>query len=492
MNFYIKTILYYLQNTEEYDPKSRYTIKMAKALSKDTTIQHLINRLRIEICNKVEDQDQGLKVMSRSYLKNNKTTKNISKKENTNHNVQLPILHVLFNIPNLTVGKPFEEKIITLDKLDGELKIYSTSADNELDGLSINHSTFMIAGTIKESGNCEIELLCQLLLPSGATQRVKGKLKISVIPDPRLLWKNLPSDNTARFHKPDIASDSAMTESVNLIAASVRGRSHAHKGTHRDDDIKIYCSSTSDWNIICVADGAGSCKYSRRGSELAVLHSTDTLRETLNGYYGIELEKITQSLHNNDEEIKSQLGEIYQHTIVKAVYNAALAIQEEVKNNKEASFKDFSTTLLLAAHKPIKDGHLILSFWIGDGGAVIYDKGNNVKLLGKPDSGEYAGQTQFLDNKLFDDGSIYSRIRIQKVDSMTALILATDGITDAKFETENKLSNLEAWDVLWDELQVIANNKDLKQAEKDLLEWMEFWSAGNHDDRSIAICYVKE
>ena len=493
MSLSTETILKILEYAEGYDSDSRFTKRMAKKLSKDPSVQHFVNRLHLEICNKIEDK--GPKIMSHSHPNKSRSLKNKRNAQEKQSLQNLPILYVQFRVANLTAGKQFSEKIMTLDELAGELEICNVQKGTELDRLSVNHSTFMIDGTIQESGDFEIELNCHLLLPSGGKQGVRGKVKISVIPNPRSLWKDLPSDKTARFHKPDTASDSFISKTVNSIAASVRGRSHAHKGTHRDDDIKIYSPSGSGWSVICVADGAGSCKYSRKGAELAVLRSTNTLRETLNGHYGIELEKIFNLPSNDsgdDEELKSKLGSIYQHTIVKAVYDAALAIQAESDHNDEDSFKDFSTTLLLAAHKPVADGHLILSFWIGDGGAVIYQKGSAVKLLGEPDSGEYAGQTRFLDNKLFGDASIYGRIRAHKVDSMTALILATDGITDAKFETEHQLSKVECWDDLWSELEPIVRNEDIKQGEKDLLEWMGFWSAGNHDDRSIAICYVKE
>jgi serine/threonine protein phosphatase PrpC len=225
---------------------------------------------------------------------------------------------------------------------------------------------------------------------------------------------------------------------------------------------------------------------------LAVLRSTRTLRETLNGHYGLELESAhEQYLSDGSEENYRLLQGVFQHTIVKSVFDAVRAIQEEVKNNEGDTFKDYSTTLLLAAHKQLDDGCLILSFWIGDGAAVVYDKGCSVKLLGEPDSGEYAGQTRFLDAAVFDDGSVYSRVKIQKVDSMTALILATDGITDAKFDTEKQLSSIECWDALWSELEPFVSHENLKKGETGLTEWMEFWSPGNHDDRSIAICYSK-
>ncbi|MCK5696646.1 MAG: protein phosphatase 2C domain-containing protein, partial [Gammaproteobacteria bacterium] len=399
---------------------------------------------------------------------------------------ELPILEQRFRMPNITVGKAFKEKIQAVGDLNGELELCSTQIDSALEGLSINDNTFMAEGSVNKSGDYTIELYCYLLLASGEKQKVKGMLKVSVIPDPHSLWKNLPSDHNAPFHKSDSASDSCKTDSAHFIAASVRGRSHAHKGIHREDDITIHCSS-SQWSIMAIADGAGSCQYSRRGSELATLCATETLKETLNDHYGSDLEKIiTESLIEKSDDkkaikIKQTLGNIYQQTMVKAVHNVALAIQEEVnilndtgdqkKDNNPICFKDFSTTLLLVAYKPVSDGYLIFSFWVGDGVAVIYDKGKSVTLLGEPDSGEYAGQTRFLDYKLFEDSHIYNRIRIQKVSSMTALILATDGISDAKFDTEKQLSSVEQWDVLWNELEPIVNNNDLKQGEKNLLKW---------------------
>ncbi|WP_350586832.1 protein phosphatase 2C domain-containing protein, partial [Pseudoalteromonas sp. RB2-MNA-CIBAN-0110] len=91
------------------------------------------------------------------------------------------------------------------------------------------------------------------------------------------------------------------------------------------------------------------------------------------------------------------------------------AIHSSVDANQGDSVKDFSTTLILAAHKKVEEGYLVISFWIGDGGIAIYDKNKKVVLMGEPDSGEFAGQTRFLDNKIFEDGSVYRRVKMDKV-----------------------------------------------------------------------------
>jgi serine/threonine protein phosphatase PrpC len=51
-----------------------------------------------------------------------------------------------------------------------------------------------------------------------------------------------------------------------MLAASQRGRSHAHKGDAREDD--FFIATGEGWCIAIVADGAGSAKYSRYGSQL--------------------------------------------------------------------------------------------------------------------------------------------------------------------------------------------------------------------------------
>ena len=70
----------------------------------------------------------------------------------------------------------------------------------------------------------------------------------------------------------------------------------------------------------------------------------------------------------------------------------------------------------------------------------------------------------------------------------------SDGVSDPKFETDANLNNPDKWDALWDDLK--ENGVDLtddNEASKDqLLDWLDFWAPGNHDDRTIAILYEGE
>jgi len=71
----------------------------------------------------------------------------------------------------------------------------------------------------------------------------------------------------------------------------------------------------------------------------------------------------------------------------------------------------------------------------------------------------------------------------------------TDGIYDPKFDVEKKLEDLEAWQRFLADLdgenedKVKVDFTDENKAKEDLLKWMDFWSKGNHDDRTLAIIY---
>ena len=160
--------------------------------------------------------------------------------------------------------------------------------------------------------------------------------------------------------------------------------------------------------------------------------------------------------------------------------------------------KDYSTTLIFTLVKQFEFGYAIASFWVGDGGVGIYNNSaNELTVLGEPDSGEFAGQTRFLTmSDIFRDGAYVTRIKFKVVKDFTAIVLMTDGITDPKFQTDANLSRIEKWHELRADLggsNPDGVKVDFTGGEADaaaaLMQWMDFWSPGNHDDRTIAILY---
>ena len=74
----------------------------------------------------------------------------------------------------------------------------------------------------------------------------------------------------------------------------------------------------------------------------------------------------------------------------------------------------------------------------------------------------------------------------------------TDGISDPMFETENNLNSFNKWAEFWDKLKTgfpddeisgVDLKDDNEESKDQLLKWMDFWSPGNHDDRTLVILY---
>jgi serine/threonine protein phosphatase PrpC len=207
----------------------------------------------------------------------------------------------------------------------------------------------------------------------------------------------------------------------------------------------------------------------------------------------LEEQIATYSKNKTDEQRKSTYEFVYS-IVAGAAHKAHSKIVEEAIA-KERPIKNYATTFLLSMCKEFEFGWFVGAFWVGDGGIGIYRKEpQELKILGEPDSGEFAGQTRFLTmREIFGDRV---RTRFEIVEDFTAVILMTDGITDPKFETDANLNSIEKWHELWSDLNgTNADNAKVdftdgnEQAADQLLKWLDFWSPGNHDDRTIAILF---
>ena len=362
----------------------------------------------------------------------------------------------------------------------------------------INESHCIISGILKGTGEKEVRLQDKAFKDEPPAQKFTFVIK----PDPKKLWKDLPVPEGIEYPKPDTDCACLCGESddgqpqINMVAASKRGRSHANEAKPRDDHFMISHCSGSGWYIIAVADGAGSCEFSRKGSEIActaaVEFCEEQLREPDNSF-----DVFLKNFLEDTETYKNQLKPKAYDILVRAAYTAHRAIQNEAKE-KNRPEKLYATTLLLTICKKLPDeSYIILSFNIGDGATGIISKENDILkafLNCTPDEGEFGGQTRFVTmSEVFkDSGELINRIHIKKVKDLTAIISMTDGISDAKFETDANLNNENKWIALWEDIKdCCPDNKTTIEKEK-LLEWLDFWSAGNHDDRTIAILYSHE
>ena len=428
------------------------------------------------------------------------------KEERMNQRIMIEneIRQLGLRFPNGTVNKEYSVSFpLPLDRISA---VELLGAD-EL-GLSFNideEGMCHLEGKPLKAGDFTVKLRYSTLEGEPTSELA---IPVAFNPDPRTLWKDIPTDENIVYYKPD--SDSAYIKveaeegeapKKDIVAASRRGRSHAQEGRPRDDHFSLYHCDDSDWYIMAVADGAGSAKYSRKGSEVACNAIIDHCRALL-----IDNPAFEQAIreYESDRDNTEKRTDVTRH-VIDIIYNGALKAHEAVKKaavaNEESRLKDFATTLMFAICKRYDFGWFITSFWVGDGAMCLFDEKNKTaKLLGTPDEGEFSGQTRFLTMpEIFRDPEVVKkRLRMAIVPDFTALFLMSDGVSDPMFETDNNLKDYAKWEEFYkrlqtgfpdDEIDGVDLSDDNPESRDQLLRWLDFWSPGNHDDRTIAILH---
>lgn len=337
---------------------------------------------------------------------------------------------------------------------------------------------------------------------------LERKVQFVINQDPRKLWRDIPVDWDSmpepKYRKDDTQIDYVKVEALSdgtpqkdIVAASKRGRSHAQEGKPRDDHFKM-SHMDNGWYIMAVADGAGSAKYSREGSRIACEEVTNHCMTQLANSKDFEaaVKQYNEHKAESESDARKAVGDYIYKIVGTAAFKAHKSIDTEAKL-KQLPAKQYATTLLLAICKKFDFGWFVATFWVGDGAICLYNKqAHTAEVLGVPDEGEYAGQTRFLTMpEIFKDAtSLYQRLRFRIVDDFTALFLMSDGVSDPKFETDANLNNPDKWDALWNDLKEngVELTDDNEKTKNQLLAWLDFWSPGNHDDRTIAILYEGE
>jgi len=414
---------------------------------------------------------------------------------------ELPI-----TIPNASAKKPYSTTVVIPC---GELSdINLEGLSKEEHGLEITKNadgkSFLISGTPTVSGTFNLTLTYKYNGKEFDRPYLERPLQIIINPDPRDLWKDVPVPEGIEYPKENSICEYVKVEALadgtpqkDIVAASKRGRSHAQDGKPRDDHFKLK-HLDNGWYIMAVADGAGSAKYSREGSRIACEEAVNHCIVQLNDSKAFEeaIAKYNELAKEGEKDTRKVVGDYIYNIVGTAAFKAHKGINAEAALKKLPP-KNYATTLLLTICKKFPFGWFVASFWVGDGAICLYDKkAHTAKILGTPDEGEYAGQTRFLTMpEIFKDAvSFYQRLRFNIVDDFTALFLMTDGVSDPKFETDANLNNPDKWDALWADLKVngVELTDDNEEAKEQLLKWLDFWSPGNHDDRTIAILYEGE
>lgn len=416
--------------------------------------------------------------------------------EKSSENPKTDIPRQIIQLPNVTLPIPDGITIkitehIQPDVKRSDLKVVYVWGDFEdcEDGIKIRPT---------EPGDYEVDVM---YLHNGV--KYVRTYKQTVNQDPKKLWNRVDPPSTAPFFKPLEETLDYEDAATVIFGASRRGRSHEQNGTFRDDDMGCWADEAAGRYLLVVADGAGSARYSREGSRQAVKHVLENLPS-----------KLTSDVWEKDRMSGIDESMIGQY-LVQEAHSAMYSIHDFCKTENakpgvtdKLLLKDFNTTLLIAAAKRLEDGCMkVVSFSIGDG-AIAWVSPRQTSLLCVPDGGEFSGQTRFLTTtsvwaKAAEDWGAFRRDRVfttqlsERDVKEGFLVLMSDGVSDPFFETDSKLKSSEEWNkfVMSDadvddgakSLREIFKVPQVKDKSEQLMEWLGFWSKGNHDDRTILV-----
>ena len=408
------------------------------------------------------------------------------------------IINKQLMIPNATANKPYKAKI-DFEKLGMGNIVFSDFEGLTEYGLKYDNSAEEIHGIPEKSGDFKIKM--RFRVKDEAEDSVLNEKLVSLVinADPKSLWQTKESNQHDPYWKPDDVSDfQSLGKEKYMVVSSKRGRSHANVGSFRDDDFSFKHYKEIGWSLVCVADGAGSAKLARQGSKLAC--------DAVVNYFGENFSKallkdfdetLLNYHHKTGEETEKKISFFVYDNLSKAAHFAHKKI-EEFANKLEVPLKDFHSTLIFALFKKYDFGYAILTFGVGDCPIGLLNKDlTEIKLMNWLDVGEFGGGTRFITMpEIFSSDKFSTRFGFKLIADFSYLILMTDGIYDPKFVVEVNLEKIEKWKEFLIDLE--GNNEekikvelkhDNKKIAEQLSAWMDFWSPGNHDDRTLAIVF---
>ncbi len=253
-----------------------------------------------------------------------------------------------------------------------------------------------------------------------------------------------------------------------LLGASVRGRSHAHRGEFRDDAMAVH--TDGELLLLAVADGAGSSALSRIGA--AVTAQLAVERTAVR--YAADVAATAPS---------ARLGTAMAH----AVHDAALRLHE-LAAAADTSPAALRTTLLLVAVL----GDLMLVSQVGDGAVLVQKRGGTVMRVGAQRETSWAGEvTCFVPDACAMTQA--AALRQVSADDVSLIALLTDGIDDPFHPLEQSAQALVAQ---WRDgtTTPIGTARQVAQGPvldgtDSLLQWMTFEQRGEVDDRTLLLAW---
>ncbi|MCW3114855.1 MAG: hypothetical protein JWR18_3251 [Segetibacter sp.] len=397
---------------------------------------------------------------------------------------------------NATVGKAYETRF-DFNKFNWkDITAFEFSGLEEV-GLRYDEKTKQITGVPTQSGDIKITLRFKVDGQPEDSAFNEKVITIIINPDPKSLWKNVESDKNDPHWKENDVTVFAPLGGRHILVSSKRGRSHANVGSFREDDF-AFRDLENGWSLVVVADGAGSAKLSRKGSAIACNGVVEHFlqKSSIESMAGFD-ELLQQHKNSTGEDTQKKLNHFVYNNLGKAAFEVHKKL-EAFATKEGIALKDLNSTLIFTLFKKYDVGYALLSFGVGDCPIAVLNKDvTEVTLMNWLDVGEFGGGTRFITMpEIFKSEKFATRFGFKLVDNFSYLMMMSDGIYDPKFVVESNLPNIKKWKEFLADLngknedgakvELQADNKEIVQ---QFSKWMDFWSTGNHDDRTLAIVF---
>ena len=399
-------------------------------------------------------------------------------------------------IKNATVGKPYEA-IFDIEAFSWPDIIDYSFEGLEPIGLQYDKLTKQITGTPTQSG--DLNLVFRFKIEGQPEEAGYNEKLIPVIvnPDPKSLWKNIESDQNDPFWKEDNVTLFAPLGDRHILVSSKRGRSHANVGSFREDDF-AFKHLENGWCLVVISDGAGSAKLSRKGSAIACQEVVNYFSQEAAQQSMMEFDGLLEEYNSNTcEEVQKKLNRFVYTNLGEAAFLVHKKL-ESFAAEQTVTLKDLSSTLIFVLFKKYDAGYPVLSFGVGDCPIALLNRDvTEVTLMNWLDVGEFGGGTRFITMpEIFQSEKFATRFGFKFIEDFSYLILMSDGIYDPKFVVEANLPDVNKWKTFLADLDGnnaeaarVELNVDNKEITEQFSRWMDFWSPGNHDDRTLALVF---
>ena len=266
-----------------------------------------------------------------------------------------------------------------------------------------------------------------------------------------------------------------------ILAATRRGRMHAHGGTHRED--AFHFLPEKDFTIVCVSDGAGAYVNSRVGSEVTSREVVSLLGDTLTSqreeFAGLDAKAL-------GEKMQTAIG-----TAVEQTCNRLRLLADKSGTQP----KDFRCTLVLGILWLASETPFLFFSQVGDGFMASQSKDGKAQRHGQSDSGAFSGEVNCFipDAEAPQNAQHIVQIGAANAD---AFIFCSDGIEDPFYPIEKQAPAIfqQLREGVTESLPNFNQEKSgpvigATDGGAQLEKWLAFEKKGENDDRTILILH---